>query len=254
MTVRRAMVLAAGHGRRLAPLTDTLPKPLMPVGGRPLVAHVLAFLRAGGIEEVVINLHHLGARIEEAIGDGRAYGLTVRYSHEPEIRDTGGGIKQAERWLAGEPFVVANGDSLLDLALDDVLAFHRARGGIATMVVRPDPDAARYGLVELDADDRVRRISGLPAAVPQVALRPFMFPGLHVFEPRVFDWMDAGAAFSVTRVTYPRLLEAGEAVYGYVTDARWVTIDTPEALAAADAEVGRAPFRFATRRSAPGKR
>jgi mannose-1-phosphate guanylyltransferase/phosphomannomutase len=239
------MVLAAGHGRRLAPLTDTLPKPLMPVAGRPLLEHVLAFLRAGGIEEVVINLHHLGARIEEAIGDGRAHGLAVRYSREPVIRDTGGGIKQAEPLLAGEPFVVANGDSLLDLSLADVLAFHGARGGIATMVVRPDPDATRYGLVELDAHDRLRRVTGLPPGPIHEPLRGFMFPGLHVFEPGVFDWMDAGEAFSVTRVTYPRLLAAGEPVYGYATDARWITIDTPEALHAADAEVRRAPFRFA---------
>lgn len=238
------MVLAAGHGRRLAPLTDTLPKPLMPVGGRPLLEHVLTFLRAGGIEEVVINLHHLGARIEEAIGDGRAHGLAVRYSHEPVIRDTGGGIKQAEPLLAGEPFVVANGDSLLDLPLADVLAFHRARGGVATIVVRSDPDAARYGLVELDAHDRLRRIVGLPASAVDVPLRPFMFPGLHVFEPEVFAWMDAGQAFSVTRVTYPRLIAAGRAVYGYATGVRWLTIDTPEALAAADAEIRRAPFRF----------
>ena len=244
MSIRRAMVLAAGHGRRLAPLTDTLPKPLMPVGGRPLLEHVLTFLRTGGIEEVVINLHHLGARIEEAIGDGRAHGLTVRYSREPVIRDTGGGIKQAEPLLAGEPVVVAHGDSLLDLSLADVLASHRARGGIATIVVRPDADAARYGLVELDAQDRLRRIVGLPAATLDVPLRPFMFPGLQVFEPEVFGWMDAGEAFSVTRVTYPRLIAAEKIVYGYPTQARWITIDTPEALGAADAEVRRLPFRF----------
>ena len=254
MNVRRAMVLAAGYGRRLAPLTDTLPKPLMQVGGRPLLAHVLAMLRAGGIEEVVINLHHLGPRIEEAIGDGRAYGLDVRYSREPVILDTGGGIKQAEPFLAGEPFVVANGDSLLDVALADVLAFHRARGGVATMVVRADPQAASYGLIELDATDRLRRIVGLPDTPIDVPLRPFMFPGLHVFEPEVFAWMDAGGAFSVTRVTYPRLLAAGKPIYGYATSARWVTIDTPQALAAADAEVTRAPFRFRAADPGGGKR
>ena len=244
MKIRRAMVLAAGHGRRLAPLTDTLPKPLMRVAGRPMLDHVLAFLRAGGIEDVVINLHHLGDRIEETIGDGRAHGLRVRYSRESVIRDTGGGIKQAEPWLAGEPFVVANGDSLLDLALGDVLRFHRTRGGTATIVVRPDPEAARYGLLELDAGDRLRRIIGLPAGALELPLRPFMFPGLHVFEPEVFDWMDAGESFSVTRVTYPRLLAAGRPIYGYVTDARWITIDTHGALGAADRELQRAPFRF----------
>ena len=140
--ILRAMVLAAGRGTRLAPLTDRLPKPLMPVAGAPLLCHILDFLRAGGIEEVVINLHHLGQLIEQEIGDGTRFGVRVRYSWEPRILDTGGGIKQAEPLLEGEPFVVANGDSLLELSLREVVERHRARGGIATMVVRPAPDAA----------------------------------------------------------------------------------------------------------------
>ena len=243
--IRRAMVLAAGRGQRLAPLTDARPKPLMLVGGVPLLDHVLAFLRAGGIEEVVINLHHLGAQIEAHVGDGRRWALRVRYSWERPILDTGGGIKHAERLLGDEPFVVANADSLLELPLREVVAFHQARGGVATMVLRPDPDAARYGVVELDADDRVRRIVGLPAdVVPAAGWRALMFPGVHVLEPAVFRAMDPGTAFSITRVTYPRLLATGAPVFGYVTGARWLTIDTPAALAAADAEYRRAPFRW----------
>jgi NDP-sugar pyrophosphorylase family protein len=243
--IRRAMVLAAGKGTRLAPLTNTLPKPLMPVGGRPLLEHILGFLRAGGIEDVVVNLHHLGQRIEEAIGDGSRFGLRVRYSWEREILDTGGGIKQAEPLLGDEPFVVCNGDSLLDLPLGDVVAHHRASGAIATLAVRPTPDAARYGLVELDDADRVRRIAGRPDTPIAEPLRGFMFPGLHVMEPEMFRWMEAGQAFGVARVTYPRLLEAGRAISGFVTDARWINIDTPEALAAADRDFSAVPFRYA---------
>ena len=241
--IHRAMVLAAGRGTRLRPLTDTTPKPLVPVAGRPFLEHILEFLRAGGIREVVLNLHHLGRRIEEHLGDGARFGLRVRYSWENPILDTGGGIKRAEPLLAGEPFLVLNGDSLLELRLAEVAECHRERRAIATMVVRPDPDAERYGLVELDADDRVRRVSGQPPGAPG-PLRPFMFPGLHVFEPTIFDWMDAGTAFSVTRVTYPRLLQAGAPVQGFVTSSRWVNIDTFEALAAADTELRRQPFRF----------
>jgi len=239
--IRRAMVLAAGFGKRLAPITHTTPKPLVPVAGRPLLDRLLEFLRAGGIEEVVINLHHLGHRIEEHVGDGRRFGLHVRYSPEDPILDTGGGIKNAEPLLAGEPFVVANGDSLLEIRLRDVIEWHRARGGVATLMVRPDPDAAGYGLVELDDADRVRRIVGLPpSAAP--GTRGFMFPGLHVLEPEVFRWMDADGVFSITRITYPRMIAAGLPVFGCVTRARWITIDTPEALAAADRELRDAPF------------
>ena len=239
--IRRAMVLAAGFGKCLAPITHATPKPLVPVAGRPLLDRLLEFLRAGGIEEVVINLHHLGHRIEEHVGDGRRFGLRVRYSPEDPILDTGGGIKNAETLLAGEPFVVANGDSLLEIRLRDLLEWHRARGGVATLMVRPDPDTAAYGLVELDDADRVRRIVGLPASAAP-GTRGFMFPGLHVLEPEIFRWMDAGGVFSITRVTYPRMIAAGLPVFGCVTQARWITIDTPEALATADRVLRDAPF------------
>jgi NDP-sugar pyrophosphorylase family protein len=242
--IRRAMVLAAGRGTRLAPLTDRLPKPLVPVAGTPLLVRILEFLHAGGIEEVVINLHHLGHLIEQEIGDGARFGVRVRYSWEPRILDTGGGIKQAEPMLAGEPFVVANGDSLLEQPLAEVIEFHRTHGGVATMVVRPAPDADRWGLIELDAAHRVRRVVGLPPGAPDAQLRGYMFPGLHVFEPRVFQFMDPGASFGVIRETYPRLLLAGEPIFGFITRARWVTIDTPDSLAAADETLSRNPFRF----------
>jgi NDP-sugar pyrophosphorylase family protein len=243
--IRRAMILAAGRGRRLAPLTDTVPKPLVPVAGRPLLEHLLECLRAGGITDVVVNLHHLGDRIREHLGDGARFGLRIQYSVEDPILDTGGGIKRAEPLLAGEPFVVANGDSLLELDVGEVVASHRARGALATMVVRPDAKATEYGLVELDAEDRIRRIAGLPPGqVPETPWRAFMFPGLHIFEPEIFSFMEPDAAFSVTRVTYPRLIAAGRRVLGWVTEARWITIDTPEALAAADRALRAAPFRY----------
>jgi NDP-sugar pyrophosphorylase family protein len=238
------MVLAAGRGTRLAPLTNTTPKPLVPVAGRPLLEHILSLLRAGGIEDVVVNLHHLGHVIEQHLGDGSRFGLRIRYSWEDPILDTGGGIKRAEPLLAGEPFVVINGDSLLEIQLREVIDFHRARGGVATMVVRHDPQAAEYGLIELDSNDRVRRLVGLPPGEVTDPLRGFMFPGLHVFEPAIFDWMEADVPYSIVRVTYPKLLAAGLSVYGYITGARWVTIDTPAALADADARMRAAPFRF----------
>jgi len=240
--IRRAMVLAAGRGTRLAPLTDTTPKPLVPVAGRPLLEYILEFLRAGGIADVVVNLHHLGERITDHLGDGARFGLRVRYSWEQNILDTGGGIKHAAPLLAGEPFVVMNGDSLLELRLEDVIARHEATRALATMVVRADP-SGRYPAVELDADDRVRRVAGRPADVGG-RLRPFMFPGLHVFAPSIFDWMGDEDVFSITGSTYPKLLAADAPVYGFVTDARWITIDTPSALADADRELRAAPFRF----------
>lgn len=247
--IHRAMILAAGKGTRLAPLTLTRPKPLMEVAGRPMLVHLLEFLRAGGIDEVVMNLHHLGHQIEAAIGDGRRFGMRVQYSPEDPILDTGGGIAHAQRLLGDEPFVVVNGDSLLEVPLQSLLEFHQARGGAVTLALRPDADAAGFGLIEIDATDRVRRIVGRPDPAPGIApgtaLRGFMFPGLHVLEPEVFSWMQDAPPFSITRATYPRMLAAGRPIFGWVTTARWVNIDTPEALAATDRTLRERPFRFA---------
>jgi NDP-sugar pyrophosphorylase family protein len=240
--IRRAMVLAAGRGQRLAPLTDTCPKPLMRVGDAPLLEHILAFLRAGGIEDVVINLHHLGHMIAARIGDGRRFGLHVHYSPEDPVLDTGGGIKHAEHLLTGEPFVVANGDSLLELPLPEVLDFHQARGGIATMVLREPLDGDAFSRVDLDADQRVRCINARPANADVAGCRGLMFPGLHVLEPEIFRFMPGGGAFGIARETYPAVLAAGRPIYGFVTAARWLTIDTAPALAAADAAFRADPF------------
>lgn len=240
--IRRAMVLAAGFGTRLRPLTLTTPKPLLPVADKPFLEHVLALLHAGGIRDVVVNLHHLGDQIERHVGDGSRFGLRVRYSPEATILDTGGGIKQAEPLLAGEPFVVVNGDSLLEVSLPEIADAHRRSGAIATMALRADPDAARYGLVEIDADARVRRIVGLPAGTRADGLRGYMFPGLHVMDPAIFRHMTAGAAFSIVRATYASLLAQGLPIHGHVTAARWINIDTPAALDAADRELRGRPL------------
>ncbi|TMA57495.1 MAG: hypothetical protein E6J80_06270, partial [Deltaproteobacteria bacterium] len=118
----RAMILAAGRGTRLRPLTNTVPKALVPVAGRPLIEYGLLFLKAQGIEEVVINLHHLGEEISAALGDGSLYGLRLTYSPEDPILDTGGGIKKVQAFLDGGTFIVLNCDTILDLDLGALLA------------------------------------------------------------------------------------------------------------------------------------
>lgn len=223
------MILAAGFGRRLRPLTDRTPKPLIQVAGKPLVAYSLALLRAAGIREAIINLHHRGDEICAALGDGAAYGVAITYSAEDPILDTGGAIKKAQSFLQGGRFVVLNADIICDVDLGDVMAWHARRGALATMVLRPDPAAPRYGLIEVDASDRIRRFLGRPAAVAQ-PLTPLMFAGIHVFEPEVFAYMDEGA-FGINRVTYPRMLADGCPLYGYRFDRYWRVLDTHEGLA-----------------------
>jgi NDP-sugar pyrophosphorylase family protein len=236
----KAMVLAAGLGTRLRPLTLDRPKPLVDVAGRPLIAYNLLLLRRHGITDVIINLHHHGAALRAALGDGSRFGLRIVYSPEDPLLDTGGAIKNAAAMLADDDFLVLNGDTILDLHLDRLLAAHRARGATATLVLRSDPQQARYGLVEVDGHERIRRFLGKPTEVG-AALTPYMFAGAHVLSPRIFAYMPSLAAFSITRETYPRMLTADEPLYGFPFAGFWRVIDTVADLERAVADLGHAP-------------
>jgi NDP-sugar pyrophosphorylase family protein len=225
------MILAAGLGTRLRPLTLTTPKPLVEVGGEPLVYRSLRMLARAGVRDVVVNLHHLGEKIEADLGTGERFGLRITYSREPVILGSGGGIKAAERHLTGGPFFVVNGDALLDLDLAAVLDFHRRKGALATMVLRPDPNPDAWGAIEIDAAQRIRQFVGKLAA-PGVPLRRLMFTGVHVLEPGVFAYLTP-AFSSINEVFYPRAIAAGEPIFGFEYDGYWSDVGTWESLEAA---------------------
>jgi len=236
----RAMILAAGMGTRLRPLTETIPKPLIEVAGRPMIAFALDLVRAAGIREVVINLHHLGDQIRARLGDGSAYGVRISYTVEDPILETGGGIANARPLLDGDAFAVLNADTFIDIDLGDVIATHTRRRALATMVLRADPNAVRYGAIEIDADDRIRRFLGHAdpgLTTPDAAgLRAFMYPGVMVFDPRIFAYLPAGV-YSITRDVFPRLLDAREPLFGYVHTGYWRVLDNPADLAAGRREI-----------------
>jgi NDP-sugar pyrophosphorylase family protein len=225
----RAMILAAGFGTRLRPLTNTVPKALIPVAGRPLIEYGLLFLKSQGIEEIVINLHHLGEKIRTTLGDGSIYGLRITYSSEDPILETGGGIKKAQAFLDGETFIVLNCDTILDLDLNALLTIHRQNHAIATLVLRSDSEAARYGLLETDTSGRIQRFLGQPAEVSE-PLSPYMFTGCQLLEPRIFAFMPAEKPFSTTRETYPQMLRAGEPLYGFIHAGPWMVVDDAEGV------------------------
>lgn len=237
------MVLAAGLGTRLRPLTDDRPKALVEVGGRPLIAYALALLRRFDVTEVVVNLHWHGDVLRRALGDGAAFGVRIRYSPEDPLLDTGGGIKHAEALLADDDFLVLNSDTIVDVALDRLIAHHRATRAAATLLLRRDPDQARYGEIEVDGAERIRRFLGRPAQA-LAALTPYMFGGVHVMSPEVFRHMPPGGAFSITRDTYPAMLAAGAHLQGHPFDGFWRVIDTPSDRARAAADLPRARLAF----------
>lgn len=235
----RAMILAAGKGTRLRPLTDATPKPLLEVAGRPMIAFPLKLVREAGIEAVVINLHHLGEQIRDTLGTGAQYGVHITYSAEDPILETGGGIAACREALGDEAFVVLNADTYLEIRLAEVIAFHESRRALVTMALRPDPDVARYGAIEIDETQRVRRFLGhnaVPAPGVSEPLTALMYAGVMVLEPRIFSFLPAGI-YSITRDVFPRLLQAGEAIYGYVYSGYWRVLDTPEDLTAGRREI-----------------
>lgn len=218
----------------MRPLTDAVPKPLLEVAGRPMIAFPLRLLRVAGIEEVVINLHHLGAQIRNRLGTGADYGVRITYSEEDPILDTGGAIAAAKDFLCGDTFVVLNADTAFDLHLRDVIDFHHRQHATATMVLRPDPNALRQDAIMIDAAERIRAIRGhgtASGAAEAAARNRTLYAGIMVFEPRVFDYMGQGV-FSITRDVFPRLLDANEPLYGFVHHGYWRVLDTPEDLAA----------------------
>ena len=243
------MILCAGLGTRLRPLTALEPKPAVPVCGVPLIRFSLGLLAGAGIRRAVVNLHHLPERMEAvARGAAAELGLELAVSREPVLAGTGGALREARAHLAGaEAVVLLNGDVLFDADLAAALVAHRATGALATMLLLPMPAGARYAAVEIDEGGRVRRIAGrFGPGGP--GLTPWHFPGVHVLSPELLDRLPADPfECDVNRHLYPPLMARG-LVRGLVTSGAWRDLGTPAAYLAANLELaaGRFPLgRFA---------
>lgn len=247
----KAMILAAGLGTRLRPLTDGVPKPLLPVGGTPLIVWNLLLLRRHGFRDVVINLHYLGPMIEEALGDGSRFGLRITYSKETTILGTGGGIKQAEPYFDGEPVLVLNGDTLVELDLDELVTFHVAEKAMATLVLREDRDAVRWGLVEMGAERRIVRITGqgLDDSGPTV---PRMFAGIHILDLCLLRDVPKETALSIID-PYVAAIKRGERVLGYDMQGYWSDVGTIERYTQAEQDVRAGLIRLEDRQLASSR-
>ena len=232
------MVLCAGLGTRLRPLTHRLPKPAVPVCGLPLVRYALALLAGAGARRAVVNAHHLAVRMADvARASGSAAGLGVDVSLEPVIAGTGGALREARRALAGAELVVlVNGDILFDVDLAQALAAHRASGALATMVLMPMPPAASYAAVEMDPAGAVRRIAGTFGPGGE-GLTPWHFTGVHVLSSSILERVPADPfEVDVNRHVYPPLM-AGGLVRGHVAGGYWNDLGTPGRYLAANLDV-----------------
>ncbi len=241
----KAMVFAAGYGQRLRPLTEKLPKALIPVWDRPMIEYPLRLLKAAGITEIIINLHHLGKMIEDVLGNGERLDIRIQYLREEELLDTGGGLLRAKSLLDEGTFIVINSDVMIDLPLMDLVAFHQRNRATATLVLRKDEMADQYGAIETASDGRIHSCLGQrPVQLPDTPLSKVMFTGVQIMEPKVFDYMEGTSPFSLTRVTYPKILLRGEPLYGFTFGGYWQDLGTPERIKEAEGKLKRGEVKL----------
>ena len=224
-SIVKGVVLAAGFGQRLLPITETLPKPLLPVGNVPLVGYALRLLAHHGITDVRMNLHYLGKILRDALENSQDdFGVRLSYSWEEQILGTGGAIKRMHEFL-DSPFVLVNSDTVVDVDLHAAIAEHKARGALATMVLRPDPRIDEFGQIEIDANGRIVRILGQGDAAGPT--RSFMFTGVHIIEPRFLEYIPPDIHTCIIRYGYAKALSNNEPLFGAISHGYWADAGTP---------------------------
>jgi len=221
-------LLAAGSGTRLAPLTDTVPKPLIPLGDVPILERNVAALAAAGYRDLIINVHHLAERIVDQIGDGSRWGVSIEYSHEPVLLGTAGALQARQDRLQMSTFLVAYADNLLQCDLTAPLDAHRESGATLTVtwIERRDPGAS--GVLEMDAAGAVTAFFEKPG--PNFPGPAPVNAGLLVAEPRVLSYIPAKPPSDLSHDVIPALLRAGEPIHGTALKGRILWVDTPADL------------------------
>lgn len=214
----RAMILSAGYGTRLWPLTEDRTKPAIPILGKPLVGYVAEYLAGYSCREIVVNLHHRPESVRQALGDGHQFGVNLHYVEEPEILGTSGAIDNARALLDGETFVVVNGKIITNIDLQAAFETHRRRKAMATLVLMPNAARERFtivhttdGLLQGFGAMASREDAGSDSEQP-----PLMFTGIQILEPGIFEYIPRGVFSHTTTEVYPQAMANGELIAVHV--------------------------------------
>lgn len=227
----RAMIMAAGLGTRLQPLTGLIPKPMVPVLNRPVLHHILRLAARHGICDVVTNLHYFPDSITSYFGGGEEQGVRLRYAYEEELLGTAGGVKNNESFLVAEgAFLVLSGDSLTDVDLDALAEAHRTSGCSVTIALKVMQDPSLYGVAVLDEQGRIQGFQEKPK--PGQELSHLCNCGVYIMEPEVLGRFPAHTFYDFGRQLWPEMLAAGERFGAYVVDGYWNDVGDPEAYRA----------------------
>ncbi len=241
----KAMILAAGKGTRLRPLTNRTPKAMVPVDGRPLLEHTIELLREHGVRDIAVNLHAHADAITEHFGDGSRFGVSLTYSFEPQLLGTAGAVKELEEFFKDGPFYVVYGDVLTRLDLGSLLEHHRGCGAMATIALHQPEDLARCGVVQQDENGWITSFIEKPHVGSTADV--WANAGIYMMEPVLLQRMRADAPQDFGRDVFPELVGNGGGLAGFRSDAVFWDVGSAERLRLAEdwlrMEAGREPRR-----------
>ncbi len=219
------MILAAGFGARLWPLTIGRTKPAIPFLNRPLIAYTIEYLRSYGLDDLIINLHHEPESIRSQIGDGEQYGVKLAYSiEEPEILGTAGALDRVREQLENETFVVINGKIITDVDLTSAIETHRKQNALATLILIPNYKRERFSEVHVNPEGRIIKFGHFPSP----SSFPLMFTGIQILEPGIFEYIPRGIFSDSVRDVYPKAMGQGELIAAHVAQGAWYELSTLE--------------------------
>ena len=221
----KAMILAAGEGTRLRPLTLNTPKVMLPIAGEPLLEYILDWLRFFGITEIAINLHHLPKVVMDWLGDGDRFGINVIYSVEDTILGTAGALTRLPDFF-DDTFVLVYGDMLTDLNIPSLLEFHQAKGALATVVLMEVEDPSGYGIVEVDEECRILRFVEKPPS--GTTSSNLANAGVYMLQPEVIDYIPRDTFYDFGYDLFPVLLSKRARLFGYATTDSFLDTGTME--------------------------
>ncbi len=226
----KAMILAAGFGTRLFPLTIDRTKPAIPFLGKPLVGYVAEYVAKFGFKDIVVNLHHQPESVKEALGNGSDFGVNIEYTLEhPKILGTAGALDNARHLLEDGTFLIVNGKIITDIDITAALETHRKTNALATMVLKPNADFEKFTEVLVEDGTIVGFGKGFPdkseTRNPKSTI-PMMFTGIHILEPRVFDYIPRGVYSDIVPTFYNPAISNGEKISAHVTNANWFELST----------------------------
>ena len=220
----RAIILSAGYGTRLWPLTEDRTKPAIPILGKPLVGYVAEYVARYGFDEIIVNLHHRPESVRAALGDGSQFGVKLHYVEEPVILGTSGALDNTRAFFEHETFLSINGKIITDIDLNAALDTHRRMQALATLVLLPNSKRERFSVVDVEGG-RITGFGGMPAGDVN-SPTPLMFTGITILEPRILDYIPRGVfSHSVTDV-YPQAIANGETIAAHISSGTWRELST----------------------------